>query len=349
MNRDYIIINKNINGELVEERIEVIWNSKGYFVNKNPKKTEILLENKEKIENKNNLNQEVQVRNQGNEKLSPKKKEPKNLEVLVNKHTNITIEKTQDKDNLRQGTKEAIEIFKNEQKEYSQNYKTYKKEQLEKKSYQKLEEILAKGYEKINVEGDGNCMFRAIVEVYNNITNNVLYKMSHEELRKLIIEYEKLDEFSKTDIQLRIDKALFLTNSTKTIRMSVRNHEQYFRKMELNGTWGSSLELCVASEVLLIPIVTIANNLMYVVFFGTQIFNVSNFDNLPNNKILLYHEDDCHYQALLPIIVVFSNQKKTNFDNKKEFGNLEELSIIAETHDNNNNNSIIDNNKDIEL
>lgn len=190
------------------------------------------------------------------------------------------------------------------------NFNLWKKRT--KTQQKKDEEVLLNSFIRETIDGDGNCLFRAILySLYQDDSE-------HMELRLAVCQYMKRD-------RERWEPLITLTKKINTW-----DKYMYITNMEEDGTWGELAQVLAAAEI---------ENFNFTIFHPKSISKLAE-DNDRENAPMIYLEyfNYNHYNSLLPrqeseLTVDISKVKKKVISQKQQIQTKtqKENTEIAET------------------
>jgi hypothetical protein len=137
-------------------------------------------------------------------------------------------------------------------------------------------------YKVVQVEKDGNCLFRAVSK---SVSLNLNIQYTHTELRIMVVDFLKNN---KNFLEPYIDYILGNDNDQSYIEK-----DKYIQNMARPGVWGDFICLLVLSEILK-------------VVFKVLILNTQTFQRVSNKDVYklvvpIGFIDEYHYTALIPV------------------------------------------------
>jgi hypothetical protein len=137
-------------------------------------------------------------------------------------------------------------------------------------------------YKVVQVEKDGNCLFRAVSK---SASLNLNIQYTHTELRKMVVYFLKNN---KNFLEPYIDYILRNDNDQSYIEKV----DKYIQNMARPGVWGDFICLLVLSEVLKV--------MFKVLILNTQTFQLVSNKDVYTLEIPIGFIDEYHYTALIP-------------------------------------------------
>ena len=162
-----------------------------------------------------------------------------------------------------------------------------------KKQKKKVEESkYSEVFENVEIEGDGNCLSRAILFCLER--NDA----EHFQLRKEVCDY------------MQKNKGRFVSLVDIKAHKGVRNWEDYIKKMRKDGTCGDHCEIVAASEL---------KKFNFSLYEPEKIQPIIvNYSNPTYQMIHLEYKNGNHYNSLMPIVKTTINLSKDD-KNKTEY------------------------------
>jgi len=160
--------------------------------------------------------------------------------------------------------------------------------EIQKEKERMKERLAVYGFAEKNVEGDGNCLFRAVAEqLYQNENKHLL-------VRQIAVEWLRKNG------NYLVDKNCYLKDFLDKDKED--NWDQYCDKMELDGTWGDHIVLLAIAEVWQINI-CIFTSIELSAANSDPFILLRPFSNTKkhNKTIYLSHWHERHYASLQPI------------------------------------------------
>ncbi|WP_425381704.1 hypothetical protein [Spiroplasma endosymbiont of Polydrusus pterygomalis] len=212
-----------------------------------------------------------------------------------------------------QKNKQLYNFKKNYQNDYHQfNANVIQKvENYNENSLVNNEIITNKNNNKIyDVPKDGNCLFWAIIVAYLESVKKEekTFKKRYKELFGNIKNWKKIFNFSNFDFiknnnlvllfRNRVVNFMKKNNKDFTFFISENINDEYFEKMNKNGTWGGEPEIKAISDLLKtkIHVNKYENNKL---LLSKTYSNSESSNNSYENEIKIIHINNNHYQAIL--------------------------------------------------